>query len=407
MDANGVLWRLQKLESMTLRLSDENIALRRCLQNAGVLQPLAVAMELHRLRFERVRGCCPLGTAPSLAEAVMPEAFVAIASYAGSSTARSLALVGPVLWSSREEATALLPARQRIYAIGGFNERCGGRLRVVERYDPEHNVWSQTNALPAARDGLGAVVLGSRVYVVGGSNSHYEAVDTVERYDPFRGVWEFAAPLSTARRALAVVELDGKAYALGGHDDTETVGLVERYDPETRMWDTIADMPTPRWYLAAVAYGGKVYAVGGADEDLSPLNTVECYDHRDGVWRTLSQMPTARGALTMVVLGGKLYALGGGALDGPLATAERYDPETDEWEEVAAMLTARCGISAAVADGCIYVMGGNGDGFISVAEDSKLDLVERYDPQTNTWEQVASMPTARSHLAVVTMHGGL
>lgn len=407
MDASRLLWRLQELEKTTQQLSEENVALQRCLEEAGVLRPLDLAVELHRSRFDRVRRLCPLGATPSAADAVVPEAFVTIASYAGSSAARSLAISGPSLWTSSEEAASLLPPRQRIYAIGGFNHKCGGRLRVVERYDPDRDLWSPVSALRDARDGLGAVVLGTRVYVVGGSNSHYEAVDTVERYDPARGAWESAAPLATARRALAVVELDKKAYALGGHDDQETVGLAERYDPETRTWRAVANMPTARWYLAAVAYDGQIYAVGGADEDLSPLNAVECYHPGEDRWYPRSPMPTARGALTMVVLGDRLYALGGGALEGPLAITERYDPEADSWESAASMSLARCGIAATVADGQIYVMGGNGDGFISVADDSKLDLVERYDSRRDVWEQVASMPTARSHLAVVTLHTGV
>merc|ERR1712039_21005 len=119
-----------------------------------------------------------------------------------------------------------------------------------------------------------------------------------------------------------------------------------------------------------------------------------------------AEMPTARGALATVMLDDKLYALGGGALEGPLATVERYDPARNVWEQVADMPTARCGISAAVANCFIYVIGGNGDGFISVADDSKLDIVERYDPQTDAWERVATMPTARSHLAAVTVRAG-
>ncbi|CAK0873356.1 unnamed protein product, partial [Prorocentrum cordatum] len=85
----------------------------------------------------------------------------------------------------------MLPTAPRIYAIGGFNELRGGRLSVVECYNPERGSWAPApRALPAARDGLGAVAVAGRVYAVGGSNSHYEAVDTVERYDPRTGSWE-------------------------------------------------------------------------------------------------------------------------------------------------------------------------------------------------------------------------
>lgn len=403
MDLGAALRRLQGLEALCARQADELAATRRCLQKAGVLRPEAVAAELHRLGFERSRFAHPLGPAPSLADAATPEALVAIAAFAGSSAAAALTLVAPPLRRAREEAASLLPTPLRIYAIGGFNELRGGRLSVVECYNPERGSWSPAaRALPAARDGLGAVALAGHVYAVGGSNSHYEAVDTVERYDPRAGSWEVLAPLSVARRALAVVDLDGSVYALGGHDDRETLRVAERFDLAAGRWRQVAPMRVARWYLAAVAHGGALYAVGGADEDLNPMGVVERYDPAQDRWQPAPPLPTARGALAVAAVGSRIYALGGGDLLGPLSTVEVYDPARDEWRQVASMPTARCGISAAVADGCIYVMGGNGSGFISVADDSKLDTVERYDPRLDAWERVAAMPTARSHLAAVT-----
>ena len=72
---------------------------------------------------------------------------------------------------------------------------------------------------------------------------------------------------------------------------------------------------------------------------------------------------------------------------------ERYDPRTNTWEEVAPMATARYGFSFAVLDDKLYAAGGSA----SVSADSlTFNSMERYDPSTNTWEELASMHCART-----------
>ena len=88
------------------------------------------------------------------------------------------------------------------------------------------------------------------------------------------------------------------------------------------------------------------------------------------------------------VLGGRLYVLGG--FDGGrLASGERYDPETDAWEDVAPMGTRKYDHSTAVLNGKLYAVGG----FSAIG---KLRSCERYDPAADAWEPVPDMATARS-----------
>ena len=99
-------------------------------------------------------------------------------------------------------------------------------------------------------------------------------------------------------------------------------------------------------------------------------------------------MGTARVHLALAVLDGKLYAVGGVG-DVFLSSVERYDPATNAWEEVAPMMAARVNLAAAALDGKLYVVGGN-------TEIEALSSVERYDPATNAWEAAAPLTTARS-----------
>ena len=99
----------------------------------------------------------------------------------------------------------------------------------------------------------------------------------------------------------------------------------------------------------------------------------------------------------MAVLDGKLYAVGGYNDDGVLSSVERYDLATNAWEAVAQMARAREDLGVAVLDGKLYAVGGKGE-VLSREEDDdlvRISTVERYDPATNAWEEVASMGTAR------------
>ncbi|XP_044040831.1 kelch-like protein 33 [Siniperca chuatsi] len=66
-----------------------------------------------------------------------------------------------------------------------------GDQLLCELYDPIHDSWSSTSALPQPHLSPGATVLDGRLYVVGGSSAS-TARDTkwVHRYDPMEGCWE-------------------------------------------------------------------------------------------------------------------------------------------------------------------------------------------------------------------------
>jgi len=85
-----------------------------------------------------------------------------------------------------------------------------------------------------------------------------------------------------------------------------------------------------------------------------------------------------------------------------LSLAERYDPATNAWEEVAPMGTARHALGVAVLDGKLYAVGGKSEGIEDEAGEEEEEgerpahTVERFDPATNAWEEVAPMATGRA-----------
>ena len=118
-------------------------------------------------------------------------------------------------------------------------------------------------------------------------------------------------------------------------------------------------------------------------------------------------MPTVRADFSTCVVDGKIFVIGGSLRLGiheygdlSLSTVEMYDPETDTWEGKANMPTVRSNVSVSVVDSKIYAIGGSKlkkyqvhRGFGTQSEE--LPTVEMYDPTTDTWTQKADMPTPK------------
>jgi hypothetical protein len=70
-----------------------------------------------------------------------------------------------------------------MYTFGG--ERPGGVFPNHEAYDARTNTWATLAPLPTPRHGLGAVVLGGRIYTIAGGPAAGSAqTDVVEVYAP-------------------------------------------------------------------------------------------------------------------------------------------------------------------------------------------------------------------------------
>jgi N-acetylneuraminic acid mutarotase len=161
-------------------------------------------------------------------------------------------------------------------------------------------------------------------------------------------------------------------------------------------WSMGADMPTPRSEAAYASLGTKIYVIGGAG-NTSPGNKkiVEAYDPTTNTWTTgISPLLVALNHPAADSYNGKLYVVGG-YLDDRIPTNRLfiYDPARNTWNEGASMPTARAALTAKFINGILYVVGGANSDF------KKLSTNEAYDPSTNTWSTKAPMPTARNHLS--------
>lgn len=120
-----------------------------------------------------------------------------------------------------------------------------------------------------------------------------------------------------------------------------------------------------------------------------------------GTWSRLTPVNEARQEVGVAELNGKIYLIGG-FRDNPTGrlevatTVEVYDPKTDRWTFVASLPEPLHHTTAVSLAGKIYVIGGyNTLSFNPVAS------AYRYDPQVNQWTKIANLPTKRGALASV------
>jgi len=211
--------------------------------------------------------------------------------------------------------------------------------------------------------------------------------------------------MPTARRFLAAGLINnGIVLAVGGAQGGNDLRTVEAYNYATNTWTTRRSMPTAREGLAIGVINRKLYAVGGSAAG-RVLNVVEAYDQQTNRWITKAPMPTAREGLAVGIINDRnnnvfLCAVGGDDANGHfLRTVEVYNPLTDIWTAKASMPTARSALAVGVVNGILYAIGGqNGAGV--------LNTNEAYNPATNTWIAEPSMLTASSGLAAIGVNEG-
>lgn len=112
----------------------------------------------------------------------------------------------------------------------------------------------------------------------------------------------------------------------------------------------------------------------------------------------------------VVALNGKVYAIGGSTrvLD-DLATGEVYDPATDRWSAIATMPSGVNHNSAVALNGKIYIVGGfsgrpPGATGPRVHQGAEAHLQE-YDPISNTWRKLAPMKSPRGSVGAAALDG--
>ena len=225
--------------------------------------------------------------------------------------------------------------------------------------------------------------------------------------------WRMISELRTPRKGFSTAVVDGKIYLIGGtlfendRDGPFGMSLVEVYDPQTNTWERLTNMPTVRSSTKAAVVDGKIYVlagyVGKDHQGAKNLKVAEMYDPETDTWVRKQDMSRRRMAFGIGVVAGKIYTIGGTVHvedrkpEEPrrVDLVEVYDPVTDTWAKRADMPTRRDGLGVAVIRDTLYAIGGAGWPQVG-AGGPFLATIEVYEPRINRWTKRPDMPNPRT-----------
>ena len=277
----------------------------------------------------------------------------------------------PAAWQPRAplpdavEGASTAGVGNLIVAAYGYSAISGDSTRT-RVYNIAHDSWSLGSAAPgpASSEGI-AVSQGDSVYALGGRNG---AGHDNNRYTPATDTWATLAAMPTARDGLGAAVVGDSIYAIGGRPQTSgpcssftQFATVERYDIASDTWATVASLPSPRSDVGAIAHGGKVYVFGGCQAGTqSATDEVDIYNPRTDTWSEGTPMPTARaGFYGIGVKGDRIYVIGGIDATGAASPVnEVYDIAHDSWSTDTPMTHPRGEMGVASHGGRIYTVGG-------------------------------------------------
>jgi N-acetylneuraminic acid mutarotase len=187
---------------------------------------------------------------------------------------------------TRTEGTASM-VDGMMYVIGGWNwddiatqgdgSPAPYKRKPMEAYDPATDTWVDKEGMPFARRSLASAALDGKVYVVGGQggNDALGPPDLFAVFDPAADAWGSGNALGTGNlwTGLGAGVLGGKIYALGGATGFTETQLVMMYDPGTDTWEARSDIPLPqgRSNPCVSVVEDKLYVIGGSR--FGPPNT--------------------------------------------------------------------------------------------------------------------------------------
>ena len=283
--------------------------------------------------------------------------------------------------------------------------------------------WVKLAPFPEPIAEIAGAASGGKLYVFGGLGPNFEAIGMVYEYDPASDKWTKKKPMPAPAHHLAITELNGKIYIFGGFDLPASgpqgwvpIDHAWEYTPAADAWKSLAPMPSKRGSAVAATVNGKIYVIGGAtfhpgskeialyaNRPHRSVPDVDEYDPATNKWSARSPMPTARNHAGVGAVNGKIYVIGGRIGAAFMGTAsntdvvEEYDPASDSWGTVRLrMPTPRSAGAAGVYGGMIYVAGGE---YQNAQLMGAFRALEAYNPATNQWVTMPNMPSPRHGFA--------
>ena len=167
------------------------------------------------------------------------------------------------------------------------------------------------------------------------------------------------------------------------------------YLPSENKWHELCNLLSkknirPSSFTSSAVVCGKLYVSGEENR------IIERYDPFSNSWASLmyNRDVDTYGRPALVNFQGSLFVVGGITSKNQVVNkVQKYNPDTDLWQEVAPMSVARVGVCVVADESSMYAIGG-------CSWNGVADVVEKYDPEGNSWSRVASTREKRCVVVV-------
>jgi N-acetylneuraminic acid mutarotase len=150
--------------------------------------------------------------------------------------------------------------------------------------------------------------------------------------------------------------------------------------------------------------GRTLYYIAGSDD--KRIDHAEMYslnlDQAGAKWVSKASLPEKNNHLGTVTMDGQIYVIGGQTGQDATAifkkTSYRYNPATNKWSALASFSEpprSHTWATTVAYKGKIILLGGETAGH-TPGKPTSVAAVEQYNPLTNSWSKLNSLPGARS-----------
>eukprot|EP00455_Lapot_gusevi_P041775 TRINITY_DN4884_c0_g1_i1.p1 TRINITY_DN4884_c0_g1~~TRINITY_DN4884_c0_g1_i1.p1 ORF type:complete len:400 (-),score=150.85 TRINITY_DN4884_c0_g1_i1:192-1304(-) len=237
----------------------------------------------------------------------------------------------------------------KIYFVGG-RTLSDSIISEVDVYDISANAWTTLPSQRGVTDFSDSVsfVSGTKMYVTGGYNANYDALNTTVVLDTADGTNLFRAglvPNKPTRSGDSMAEFyNGKAYVIGGFTSDDGFcrprNTLEVYDVASNTWTIKASMLAGRGDAAISRVKNMLFLLGGESKETGvlcasgprsvPLDSVEYYSIDENMWRPYGRIAISRFRFGSSSYGNTVYDVGGQGMNTFNGTAEPYHPVIDQ-----------------------------------------------------------------------------
>lgn len=268
--------------------------------------------------------------------------------------------------------------------------------------------WSTAAPSPIPRSEANNAVVNNKLYVFGGYiNSSFQATTRSDVYDPATNTWMQLANLPQAITHAGVAVDGDTIYLAGGYigdPSNPSTAKVFKYNVTTNTWSQFRALPAPRGAGGLVILGRELHFISGINYQKNADKGDHWVFNLDGgtSWVSKAPLPNPRNHFGYTVNDGKIYVIGGQhVLDEKRknqSDVHVYEPLSNSWTKIASLPMGRSHThtSTFVRDGRIVIVGGRANGY---PIPTTLTDVTEYNPLLDTWLELSPLPEARQAIA--------